>query len=284
MDLKIVYIITVMEQEYYIYKVTCIPSNKCYIGQTKKLKNKNDKPYNYGLTGRWCDHVSSSKRVDTPLAQAIREYGPDNFKIELLEKVLEYKADEREAYWIETLNTVIPNGYNVMSHSRCKHRISTSIADNYIQTATGIELKIIKKQNIPSIIYVYIDLPTERKRIVFGQTRNSRFDDTLMEANEFVSKFTEQGVPLKSSDKLDEFKNKHIIGIRTAKFNKTMVAVYIKTENDQTRICFGGKTITYEDALVKATEFINRLKLNQTFDSPQQMATESAEANADLDK
>lgn len=273
-----------MQQEFYIYKIVCIPSNKCYVGQTKKFKIKDTKPYHYGLTGRWCDHVSSSKRVDTPIANAIREYGADNFKIELLETVPEYKTDAREAYWIETLNTVIPNGYNVMSHSRCKHRSSTTIADNYIDLATEIELKIIKKQGIPTIVYVYIDLPNERKRIVFGQTQNSNFEDVLAEANEFVSKFTKNGVSLKNSDKAEYFKNKHIIGIRIVKFNKTMVAVYIKTDTDQQRICFGGKTTTYDQALEKANEFIKKLNLNQTFDSPQQVATESVEACTDLEK
>ena len=68
----------------------------------------------------------------------------------MLEIVEEQKADEREAYWIETLNSVVPNGYNVMSHSRCKHRETTTIENNYIDIATGVELKIIKNENILS--------------------------------------------------------------------------------------------------------------------------------------
>lgn len=273
-----------MAQEFYIYKVSCIPTNKIYIGQTKRYKFKNNKPYQYGITGRWCDHVSSAKRTTTPLSDAICEYGPDSFKIETLETIPEHSADEREAYWIDMFNSVVPNGYNVMSSSRCKHRNSTTIEDNYIKQATSIELKVIKKGGIPHLVYVYVDIPTERKRFVFGQTQNSLFEDTLAEANSFVSKFTQQGVSLKSSDKLDMFHNKTITGIRSVKFNKTMVALYIKTNEGQHRICFGGKTTTYEQALEKSNEFIRRLNLQPNLISQQQVATVSVEANADIGK
>ena len=273
-----------MDQEFYIYKITCSSTNLSYVGQTKRLKYKNNIPYNYGITGRWCDHVSSSKRTETPLANAIRRYGPDSFKIELLETATEQTADDREAYWIGACNSVVPNGYNVMSHSRCKHRQSTTIEDNYIKTATGVELKVIKKHDIPHLVYVYVDIPTERKRFVFGQTHNSEFENTLAEANSFVSKFTSQGIPLKSSDKLDSYRNKTILRIRVAKFNKTMVAIYIKTTEGQHRICFGGKTLTYDKALENANEFIRRLNLEPNLISRQQVATMDDEANSSVGK
>ena len=36
----------------FIYKLTCIPTGKSYVGQVKELKYKNGKPYNYGVEGR----------------------------------------------------------------------------------------------------------------------------------------------------------------------------------------------------------------------------------------
>jgi group I intron endonuclease len=273
-----------MQQEYYIYKITCIPTEKSYVGQTQRLKHKNNKPFQYGIVGRWCDHVSSSKKSDTPLHVAIREYGIENFKQELVEVVTNETADEREGYWIMKYNTVHPNGFNVMTHSRCKHRDSSSIANLYLDKATGIELKQINKNNKPHMIYVYIDMPDERKRITFGQSKGSTFDAALEEAKTFVKLFVDKGIALKSADKADMFKDKKILGVRVTRFNRTMVAVYVKTENGQTRICFGGKRISYEDALSNAETFITRLNIESHLVCRQQVATLQDEAESCGDK
>ena len=62
----------------YIYKITNLINNKLYIGQTTK-----------SLEWRWLKHQKDSitykHHLDTKFARAIRKYGVDNFKIELLE-------------------------------------------------------------------------------------------------------------------------------------------------------------------------------------------------------
>jgi group I intron endonuclease len=277
-----------MEQTCYVYKITCIPENKCYIGQTQKYKYKDGKPYNYGIAGRLCDHASTSKRKDTPLCVAIREHGIEAFKIECLETVTSITADEREAYWITSSNTVVPNGYNVMSHSRCKHRDSSSVSQVYLDKAESVELKNINKEGKPRLVYVYITTSTERKRFTFGQSISSSFEDALTEANLFIKPFEERGVRIIDSNALP-FDGEHLSKVRLVTFNKTMVAVYLKTKNnDQKRICFGGKTIVYEDAIKKARDFINRLTFDVLEDtllkSWQQVATGSVEANPESDK
>jgi hypothetical protein len=128
-----------------IYEITSTQTQKKYIGQTQYYKYKNDKPYNYGLSGRWNDHISSSKKTKTPLSLEIKNYGKCNFELKILEEnIAENLLDEREAFWIKKMNCVFPNGLNKMKHSRCKHRKETSLQNFYTQTTQKVVIKIIK--------------------------------------------------------------------------------------------------------------------------------------------
>lgn len=94
-----------------IYKITNTKNNMIYVGQTKQTLNK-----------RFSDHVNhafNSKRpndIGYKLYQAMRENGITCFIIEAIEELddTRYKIDQREMYWIATLNSTDPNiGYNV---------------------------------------------------------------------------------------------------------------------------------------------------------------------------
>lgn len=94
-----------------IYKITNTKNNMIYVGQTKQTLNK-----------RFSDHVNhafNSKRpndIGCKLYQAMRENGITCFIIEAIEELddTRYKIDQREIYWIATLNSTDPNiGYNV---------------------------------------------------------------------------------------------------------------------------------------------------------------------------
>ena len=278
-----------MEQEYYIYKITCIPENRVYVGQTQKFKHKDGKPYRYGIAGRWCDHVSSSRVKESPLSLAIQEHGADQFTHEMLEQVSEGTADEREAYWIQHLNSQVPQGFNVKSHSRCKHRETTSIASLYLNSATEVEQRVIKREGVPRLVYVYVTLPSEKKRFVFGQTKGSLFEDTLEESNAFVKLFEESGVHIKYETTRTQFATQELRKIRLVPFNKTMVAVYITPKSGlRQRTCFGGKHVSFEDATKLALEFVNGLTCdvieNTLFKSRQQATTFTDEATSVEDK
>jgi group I intron endonuclease len=247
-----------------IYQIQHKTTGKLYIGQTQDTKTKNDVPYKYGIAGRWSDHISSAFRgAKTPLANALREYGPDEFLVSCLEKDVDLELlDEREAHWIKELNSVVPNGYNVMRHSRCKHREETSIANHYIPTTTKVRLNTVNRKGQPYLVYVYLDQESEEPvRITFGQTADSNYTRALEEAREFVVPFAECGIDIfeenaedslrKYREKIEQFRSVEIQRIRIAPFNH-LIALYIKTKEGTTRICFGGKTVTKEDAYATA--------------------------------
>ena len=89
----------------YIYKITNLINNKCYIGQTTK-----------SIEERWNRHKQDAFRkerhsYDYPLYRAIRKYGIENFKIEQIEKSLISDLNNKEIYWINFYNSY-HNGYN----------------------------------------------------------------------------------------------------------------------------------------------------------------------------
>jgi hypothetical protein len=235
-----------------------------YVGQTKDAKLKAGKPYAYGVSGRWNDHLSCSKT--TPLGRAIQEYGATAFTVETLESgVDEEHLDDREAYWISTLNTIVPKGYNKMRHGRCRHRSSSRLVEFYVPTTVAVKLRPIKKDGVPRLVYVYlIQQSGEEVRLVFGQGTETTYAQAVAEATAFVAEFA--NIPVDApphiydttaneySQKLLQFDGKMISRIRIAKWN-SLVAVHI----DGVRICFGGKRISYDDAVEKARAFAREL-------------------------
>lgn len=82
-----------------IYLITNLINGKQYIGQS------------VGIQHRWVQHKNSKENY--PISKAIRRYGRDNFKFEIIENCLPEELDEKEIYYIKVYNTIIPNGYNV---------------------------------------------------------------------------------------------------------------------------------------------------------------------------
>lgn len=87
-----------------IYCITNITNDKQYVGQAVN-KNK-----------RWRDHkimLNAGKHSNRHLQFAYNKYGIDNFIYTVLEIVDVSQLTQREQYWIDTLNTVDPKGYNL---------------------------------------------------------------------------------------------------------------------------------------------------------------------------
>ena len=134
----------------YIYKITNIINGKSYIGKT-----------NYSIEKRFKEHCKDSQvqsKNKRPLYMAMRKYGVNNFKIELLEET--DNPDEREIFWIKKINT-FKYGYNATIGGDGKSFIDYNLVintykskQNQNETAKALNLhpstvyKILRNSNV----------------------------------------------------------------------------------------------------------------------------------------
>lgn len=171
-----------------IYQIICIPTGLSYVGQATNFKVKNGTPYNYGASGRWNDHVSTAKTRNTPLCIAIREYGRDQFMVEVLEEGKLEHLDEREADWLSRIDCVHPNGYNVAKHSRNRHREVSNLHVFYMGRIVSAEIRPIKRSGSLRLVHVYLMLNDQtRERIAFGQKRGTTYEQAVDDATTFLN-------------------------------------------------------------------------------------------------
>ena len=86
----------------FIYKITNLLNEKCYIGKTDTNT----------IEGRFKEHIKDSRKyTDRPLYRAFNKYGIENFKIEEIEECNINNSCEREKYWIEYYGS-FKYGYN----------------------------------------------------------------------------------------------------------------------------------------------------------------------------
>lgn len=81
-----------------VYKITNSLNGKIYVGMTKQTIEK-----------RFIQHSTAN----TPLGNAMRDCGLDNFTVEVIETCPSLEsAHDREKFWIKALKSKIPYGYN----------------------------------------------------------------------------------------------------------------------------------------------------------------------------
>ena len=86
-----------------IYKIVCEITGKCYVGQTTKTLNERIK---------WHLYEVKYFRRKYPIYNAIRKYGWDSFKVEVLEDNIPLEfLNEREIFWTNKFNALFPGGY-----------------------------------------------------------------------------------------------------------------------------------------------------------------------------
>lgn len=211
--------------------------------------------------------MSSAKKSNTPLSKAIQEHGRDQFTVETLESDLLERLDELEAKWIMKLNTVVPHGYNVMSHSREKHRTESTIQHHYKHLVMSASIRPIQKDGKLALVYVYLMMKDgTQQRMCFGQDGSKSFEEAMKEAQHFTR---ELECPIQDeNERIKQFDGKVLTKIRITSASN-LVAVYIttiemKNYKEQIRVCFGGKTVSQKEAYEKACEFVDVLMINNT--------------------
>ena len=91
-----------MKKDIYVIKNRI--NNKVYVGQAKNSSE------------RFISHCKPSSIIysNSLVDKAIQKYGANNFWFEILESQIE-NYNEREKYWIQQLNSLKPNGYNILA-------------------------------------------------------------------------------------------------------------------------------------------------------------------------
>lgn len=87
-----------------IYKITNLTNDKAYIGQSIRIKDRVNQHFRNAFN-------SKTHTYEYPLYRAIRKYGSENFKWEVLEECLVEELTEKESGWIKKYQT-LSNGYN----------------------------------------------------------------------------------------------------------------------------------------------------------------------------
>ncbi len=106
-----------------IYKITCIPNSKIYVGSAFSIKAPSITKK--GFYGRWRSHIRRlklNKHSNIILQNSWNKYGENAFEFEILE-ICEDRCIEREEYWMNTLSTLTPNGFNI-----CRNALSNPYA------------------------------------------------------------------------------------------------------------------------------------------------------------
>lgn len=95
-----------MEDVGYIYVITNKKNGKQYVGQTNNPKR------------RWAEHKATGNtghfKYASYLYNAMQQDGIDSFDFNILETVPIEQICEKEVFWISKLNTIVPNGYNIL--------------------------------------------------------------------------------------------------------------------------------------------------------------------------
>ena len=84
-----------------IYKWTNKINNKSYIGQSVCIER------------RYKQHLYDAPKSRLPFHLALMKYGVENFTFEVLEDCSKSELNDKEKYYIQKYNTLVPNGYNL---------------------------------------------------------------------------------------------------------------------------------------------------------------------------
>lgn len=125
-----------------IYLITNLIDNKKYVGQASNIEE------------RWYRHSVDYKRLTNRyLYRAMNKHGIENFHFEIIEVDIPIDSiSNREIFWIDSLETQAPNGYNMTSggegsHNRIlseesRRKISASLSGNTLSEETKEKMSL----------------------------------------------------------------------------------------------------------------------------------------------
>ena len=294
-----------------IYLITGPNPEHKYVGQTKMYRHnytKNKLKY-FDYIGRFKEHIVAAKYKPTyNVDKIIRQYGPENFSVKLIRYCDTEDLDNYEVKYIKKLNTLHPNGLNIVMgnpHKNCNQERTSKLLKEYysnieiklkhslihrskfkdidIDNIQTIELKPIKNNDDDKIIYMYVryNNNTSFRRRYGGIHEN--FIDTYNRCLNDAKELTDETniIDYTKGEPMKNLGNIRLVELKIHKINKyNLISLYVtntdvKKWDEKQRFVFGGKTIQLNNALIKAANFIK--KHNIEFDKiqiqPSLMAT-----------
>ena len=137
---------------HYIYCYTNITNGKRYIGQTNNLERRKKQHLQDSIH---C-HKGHEVSHNLPFHAAIRKYGIDTFKFEIL-KTIDTEdwsiVNKLESDYIKEFDTMAPNGYNLQSQGKANPGLNKSKIPE--ETIKNIIQDLKDKKYIPGIAEKY---------------------------------------------------------------------------------------------------------------------------------
>ena len=152
----------VIDMKGYIYKITNTQNNKIYVGQTIRT-----------IAQRFRRHINDANNgLDTHFARAIRKYGKDSFKVEIIDTAqTQDELNQKEQYWIRQYDSV-NKGYNETDAiSKC--------GGNTYQSKTEEEMNIIKNKIRETKLGAKNPMARKIKRINIKTNEEDIFDTVI---------------------------------------------------------------------------------------------------------
>lgn len=221
-----------------IYIITCTVTGKQYVGQARHYVRCKESVKRHGMMARWGAHLREAARYaktkvigEEPknrsiLNNAILKYGKDAFVVEKLEDCEDLETlNNAEQQWIQTMDTMVPNGYNIrpggnsFKHSEGSRKkqselIETHYAkkrreffkDKIIIRAVMRDVKANGGESKPHVrVYVYYnttDNPNEQQKRTNFQYNDGTKEDAWRRATEFANS-------LSKNVTIEEYHQKH---------------------------------------------------------------------------
>lgn len=144
-----------------IYKIENLINHKVYIGQSIHIER------------RWSEHCRNSQK--SLIAKAIKKYGKENFQFQILEYVENVELlNNLEVFYICKYNSLVPNGYNIVTKDNKEHHRFTAYNYNVFQSiiydikySSLSFLDISQKYNLDCSTIYYINRGDIHK--IFGE-------------------------------------------------------------------------------------------------------------------
>lgn len=183
-----------------IYKFTNKINGMSYIGQSLNPNGR--------IRGHIRDALKGSEK--SLLYKAIRTYGIDNFEVDIIEMIETNKFDyqriinEKEQYYINLYNSVVPNGYNKTNGGSYSTLVSKETKNKLSNIMSNPEFKQRMSNKMKDVI------PTGKDSPYYGKQR-STYDKIRMIEGRYGITLTEE----------EYYERKHLIYLyRTTNHNK----------------------------------------------------------------